>query len=667
MKNQRFMSSFVIVIVLSVLFSQLGILQAQAGVLNDSRGIVIASLGPERDIPLGIVIQPDGKIVVSGFTRNRFVGNIDDIAVVRYNPNGSLDSTFDLDGMVITNILYGDQAHSVAMQADGKILVTGHSVSGSRESKDFTTVRYNTDGSLDTTFDGDGIVRTKFGSDFDEAYDLVVQDDGKIVVAGYCRCGGRNIFALARYNPDGSLDTNFDHDGRVTSDISSGWDKGAAAIALQDDGKIIAAGFALVSSEDFALVRYNSDGSLDTSFGNNGVVITLMSSYNERVNSIVIQPDGKILVTGTIVYGGGNVAYGLARYLPDGNLDTSFSGDGKVIGPDWIWGSEIVLQSDGKIVITGGNRNSSPTSVSVVRFNPDGELDTSFGVGGMVTTWIGDEDAYGTSIAYQEDGKIFVAGASHNDSDIDFALLRYNSDGSLDEIFGYFLPIADPNGPYLVALGSAVAFDGTGSYNPGVDPLNYDWDFGDESNGIGASPSHTYLEVGIYDVCLTVDDGDNTDTSCTIAVVYDPDGGFVTGGGWIYSHPGAYAPEPSLEGKASFGFVSKYKKGVTVPTGNTEFQFQVAALNFHSISYDWLVVTGNSSAKFKGIGTINGEGEYKFQIWAGDDDPDTFRIKIWEEDDQGEETVVYDNGFVGSGFENGQPIGGGSIVVHTKK
>ncbi len=123
--------------------------------------------------------------------------------------------------------------------------------------------------------------------------------------------------------------------------------------------------------------------------------------------------------------------------------------------------------------------------------------------------------------------------------------------------------------------------------------------------------------------------------------------------GYVVEH------ENCLTGKATFGFVSKYKKGATVPTGNTEFQFHAAGLNFHSSSYDWLVVTGSDYARFKGVGTINGEGEYKFMIWAGDDDPDTFRIKIWTEDALGYETVVYDNGM-------DQALGGGSIVIHTK-
>jgi hypothetical protein len=137
-------------------------------------------------------------------------------------------------------------------------------------------------------------------------------------------------------------------------------------------------------------------------------------------------------------------------------------------------------------------------------------------------------------------------------------------------------------------------------------------------------------------------------------------GGFVSGGGWIDSPEGAYIAEPTLAGRANFGFISKYKKGASVPDGQTEFMFQTADLNFHSNTYDWLVVNqAGTNAQYKGSGTINGEGDYKFMLWAGDGDPDTFRIKIWEEGELEVETVVYDNG-------TEQAIAGGSIVVHTK-
>ena len=152
-------------------------------------------------------------------------------------------------------------------------------------------------------------------------------------------------------------------------------------------------------------------------------------------------------------------------------------------------------------------------------------------------------------------------------------------------------------------------------------------------------------------------------------VVYDPDGGFVTGGGWIDSPEGAYTADETLSGKANFGFVSKYKKGATVPTGNVEFQFKVGDLNFHSNDFDWLVVSG-SKAKFKGTGTINGEGNYGFMISAIDGDSDgkddTFRIKIWDKDN--DDAVVYDNQMDAEDDDDpSTTLGGGNIVVHKPK
>jgi predicted extracellular nuclease len=207
---------------------------------------------------------------------------------------------------------------------------------------------------------------------------------------------------------------------------------------------------------------------------------------------------------------------------------------------------------------------------------------------------------------------------------------------------------------------------------PFTDPDKLDthtasWDWGDgetsagavtEANGAGTiTGSHAYTTPGIYTVAVTVTDSYSKSDSGVyeFIVVYDPNGGFVTGGGWIMSPAGAYAADPSLTGKATFGFVSRYKKGAAVPEGNTEFQFHAAGFNFKSSSYQWLVVSG-PNAQFKGVGTINGEGSYMFKLWAGDGNPDTFRIKIWWEDASGEQ-VVYDNG-------SHQAIGGGSIVVH---
>jgi len=228
-------------------------------------------------------------------------------------------------------------------------------------------------------------------------------------------------------------------------------------------------------------------------------------------------------------------------------------------------------------------------------------------------------------------------------------------------------PTANPGGPYLGAVNTSIQFDGSLSLDPENDALTYAWDFGDGSAIVTESaPTHSYTAAGLYTVCLTVNDGSLSSTqACTLAVVYDPSAGFVTGGGWIDSPAGAYKVDESLTGKATFGFVSKYQKGASIPTGNTAFEFDLAGLAFSSQNYDWLVVNqGGSNAQFKGSGLINGRADpngnaYRFMLWASDGSTDTFRIRIWWEDAAGEHDV-YDNGVA-------QTIGGGNIVVHTGK
>jgi hypothetical protein len=212
------------------------------------------------------------------------------------------------------------------------------------------------------------------------------------------------------------------------------------------------------------------------------------------------------------------------------------------------------------------------------------------------------------------------------------------------------------------------------------------WDWGDDNTSAGTvietdgsgsvTGSHAYATPGVYTIKLAVTDKDDDsgESIFQYIVVYDPDGGFVTGGGWIWSEAGyckLTAACDGAEGKANFGFVSKYKKGAHVPTGETEFQFKAGNLNFHSDSYQWLVVAG-PKAMYKGEGKINGAGNYGFMISAVDEkltpstDTDLFRIKIWEGDDG--DTVVYDNQM--GEADDADPtteIGGGNIVIHKEK
>ena len=226
-------------------------------------------------------------------------------------------------------------------------------------------------------------------------------------------------------------------------------------------------------------------------------------------------------------------------------------------------------------------------------------------------------------------------------------------------------PTANAGGPYLGAINTSISFNGGASSDPDGDALTYAWSFGDGGTGTGVAPTHTYLAPDVYDVCLTVSDAQySSDPHCTIAVAYDPEAGFVSGGGWFNSPQGAYKSNPDATGRATFGFLSKYKRGASVPNGETHFQFSAGDLNFNSAAYSWLVVNqSGSNAQFMGTGAINGAmtasgSPYKFMVWATDASPDRFRIRIWEEDASGFEQDVYDNGV-------SQAIDAGSIVVQT--
>ena len=391
--------------------------------------VVTTPIGSGEDRGRAVAIQSDGKIVVAGRSHN---GTDWDFAVVRYNTDGSLDSSFDTDGKVTTPIgSAGDFGWAVAIQSDGKIVVAGYGHNGTDH--DFAVVRYNTDGSLDSSFDTDGKVTTPIGSGDDLGVSMAIQSDGKIVVAGYSDNGSNYDFAVVRYNTDGSLDSSFDTDGKVTTPIGSGGDEGSA-VAIQSDGKIVLAGYSYNGSNyDFAVVRYDTDGSLDSSFDTDGKVTTPFGSNPSRGRAVAIQSDGRIVVAGNADNGSNN-DFAVVRYNTDGSLDSSFDTDGKLttpIGSGDDVGRAVALQSDGKIVVAGLSSNGTDDDFAVVRYNTDGSLDTSFDTDGKVTTPIGSGNDVGRAVALQSDGSIVVAGFGWNGTDDDVAVVRYNADGSV--------------------------------------------------------------------------------------------------------------------------------------------------------------------------------------------------------------------------------------------
>jgi large repetitive protein len=349
---------------------------------------------------------------------------------------GSLDSSFDGDGIAITSLsTWLDEANSVAVQWDGKIVAAGRANTGS--SDDFAVVRYNANGSLDTSFSADGKVTTAIGTSSDTAESIAVQPDGKLVVAGTISNGGNFDFALVRYNPDGSLDGTFDSDGIVTTGVRT-WHDTAKDVALQPDGKIVVVGYSQENgNEDFAVVRYNPDGSLDSSFDADGKVTTAIGTFDDLAYSVVVQPDGKLVVAG-VSYNGSRYDFAVVRYNTDGSLDTSFSGDGAAttaVGMADAYAYGVALQSDGKIVVAGYASNGTNDDFAAVRFHSDGSLDTGFDGDGIVMTAISAGDDVGRSVLVQGDGKIVMAGYAGPLSTADFALVRYNPNGSLDANF----------------------------------------------------------------------------------------------------------------------------------------------------------------------------------------------------------------------------------------
>jgi uncharacterized delta-60 repeat protein len=398
--------------------------------ITSGTGKVTTDFGAD-DQGQSVILQADERILVAGFTG-------DDFSLVRYNTDGSLDTTFGTNGKLSTDINSGkDAAFSVARQSDGKIVVAGYSHNGSNN--DFALVRYNTDGSLDTTFDSDGKLTTAIGLLDDAGASVIVQSDGKIVVAGAAQTVAgiytANHFALARYNTDGSLDTTFDTDGKVTTYFSESAADFATSAVVQSDGKIVAAGVrGNGSALEGVLVRYNTDGSLDTTFDTDGKITggsIFFDISDTFANSLTLQADGKIIVTGT-----GNSTIGLARFNTNGSVDTTFGIDGGITTDisSSAAGNCVTLQADGKILVAGSSFNGVNYSFALLRYNTDGSLDSTFGTDGKLTTDIG-ISASGQSVTVQTDGKILVAGSSHSGLNYDFALVRYNADGSLDTSF----------------------------------------------------------------------------------------------------------------------------------------------------------------------------------------------------------------------------------------
>ena len=434
---------------------------------NDGTGNVITIVSSLDDAARSVVIQNDGKIILTGSAK---FGNNNDFAIVRYNPNGILDENFGSDGGIIKLDVSGnskdDFAYSAAIQDDGKIVIVGFSatVIGTQivhYNSDFVLVRYNTDGTLDSDFgaNGTGTVITPGISDFDYAYSVVVQKDSKIVIGGTSKSGNDYDFALLRYTSNGMLDNTFNDSGMVVTQAGSG-DNQIKSIALQqmDDGteSILAAGFYFNGNDyDYTIERYKSTGELEGQFGGSsehiipGKAIKIGESDDKALSmSIKKNPaNGNIekIVLAGFANNGTNNDFALACLNPDGTVDTSFGTNGTMTTKMGEVESEInalalqTINGKEKIIAAGYAINANDKSkfdFALVRYKKDGTLDNSFGVNGngIVTTSIGGYDKIHT-VVLQGDGKI-IAGGQKSHNEYDAALIRYNPDGIIDSSFG---------------------------------------------------------------------------------------------------------------------------------------------------------------------------------------------------------------------------------------
>jgi uncharacterized delta-60 repeat protein len=376
------------------------------------------------------VQQPDGKIVAVG-RANR--GTTALFAVARYNTDGSRDTTFDNDGVSFADPDFGlfDTAFGVALQSDGKIVAVGSTANSEHR---FAVVRFMNDGVLDTSFDGDGIVITDFPGNLAIANAVKIQADGRIVVGGRTFAGGSD-FAVARYNTDGSLDSNFSGDGVETTDLGFGGGDEASDLAIQSDGKIVLVGSTNVSGAvQIGAARYNSDGTLDTGFDGDGVLFVGHGGSGIGAfasgTGVDIQSDGKLVISALA----GNISqFAVVRLNPNGSVDGS--NRTTILAGSNIPRS-IRVQSDGKIVLAGSTTASGggAENFAAVRFNLDLTLDTTFSGDGKVSTDFNSSSDIADGLIIQPNGSLVLAGTFF-DGIRDFALLRYTGNGSLDFSF----------------------------------------------------------------------------------------------------------------------------------------------------------------------------------------------------------------------------------------
>jgi uncharacterized delta-60 repeat protein len=390
-------------------------------------GRAVMEAGRADDYGYAVAVQADGKILVAGTSGE----NGGDFALFRLDRDGLPDASFGDAGLVTVDVGSGDVAYAVAAQADGRILVAG--VTNGATGRDFALLRFDTDGSPDEGFGTDGVVTTSFTADSDAAYAIALQADGKIVLGGEASMGSSTTgvdFALARYEADGSLDEGFGDGGKVLTALSSYSGRDTIyALAIDAEDRIVAAG----GEGDFVVARYLGDGSLDAAFSEDGKLVGILGSTIGAARGVQVDGEGRIVIAGHRHHD-----FTVARLDEDGALDAEFGDDGITITPvsatNWDEARGLALEEDGGIVLAGWSYegNSSAGEFAVVRYDQDGSPDPSFGTAGVVITpgLAPSRRDEATGLVLQADERvptvrIVAAGSAAGASNSDLSVVRY--------------------------------------------------------------------------------------------------------------------------------------------------------------------------------------------------------------------------------------------------
>lgn len=385
----------------------------------------------EDDETVNITLSQPGGCATLG-TRNAAVLTIEDNEAAPAPPSG-LDPTFGNGGEASSNAFGGDRS-GMALQADGKVVMVGGTAT------DFILARFDTDGTLDETFDVDGKVTTNMVTgEQEEALGVAIQTDGKIVVVGYTgQTVGPSVFALARYLPNGTLDDTFGVGGKAIGNVAGR----AFAVALQPDGRIVVAGDE-PANEDYVVARFEPNGTLDDSFADFGFLVTDIEDGADLGANVVLQPNGAIVVSGPHTNPGDqqrDLHTGLMRLDSQGNPDDTFGVEGQVLLRNESLGEGLALQSNGRLVLVGRENAAIPPQLlnefAIIRLTSNGSPDGTFGTQGRVSTPITGRGDEALAVALQSDGRIVVAGRSNTQTNSNFAITRYTSAGVLDSSFG---------------------------------------------------------------------------------------------------------------------------------------------------------------------------------------------------------------------------------------